>query len=70
MGEIIGDMDIELEQKDKKIQFLENKMGIADDQIVEERNRLDLNKLYNKGKKDRIMYRLNKTHNNHKYVTN
>ena len=61
-------MDIALEQKDNKIQFLEVKIGIPDSKIVEEMSRLDLNNLSSKNKNDRIMIRLNKTLNNHKYT--
>ena len=34
-------MDIGLEQKDKKIQFLEEKIGISDFEVVEVMNKLD-----------------------------
>ena len=70
MGDTIGGMDIEIEQKDNKISFLEIKIGVTDDKVVEEMNKLDLNKLSNKEKNDRIMNRLNKTINNHKYIKN
>ena len=40
MGETIADMNKGLEEKDKKISFLETKIGIADDKIVEEMNKL------------------------------
>ena len=44
MGEIIGDMDIDLEQKDIKISFLENKIGTTDDKVVEKKiNRIWVN---------------------------
>ena len=36
MGETISDMDIEIEQKDIKIQFLEDKIGIPDSRSIEE----------------------------------
>ena len=40
MGETIGDMDIEIEQKQKKTNhFQKTSMGIADDQVVEEKNK-------------------------------
>ena len=68
MGETISDMDIELEQKDNKTQFLEDKIGRPDSKVVEEMKRLDLNKITSKDKCDRIMNRLNKTLNNHKYI--
>ena len=70
MGDTINDMDIEIEQKDNKIKFLENKIGITDDKVVEEMSNLDLNKILNKEKYDRIMNRLNKALNNHKHITN
>ena len=70
MGETISDMDIEIEQKDNKIQFLEDKIGIPDSKVIEEMNRLDLNKISSKERNDRIMNRLNKTLTNHKYIKN
>ena len=70
MGETISDMDVEIEQKDNKIQFLEDKIGIPDSKVVEEMKRLDLNKKSCKEKNDRIMNRLNKTLHNHKYIKN
>ena len=48
MGEIITDMDMEIEQKDDKLQFLEDKIGIPDSKVIEESNRLDLNKISSK----------------------
>ena len=60
MGDTIDDMDIEIEQKDSKISFLENKIGVTDDKIVEEMNRLDLNKISDKEKNIRIMNRIKK----------
>ena len=35
MGETISDMDIELEQKDNKIHFLEDGIGIPDSKVIE-----------------------------------
>ena len=70
MGDTINDMDIEIEQKDNKKNFLENQIGIADEKVVEEMYKLKLNKISNKEKNDRIMNRLNKTFNNHKHITN
>ena len=70
MGDTINDMDIELEQKDNKISFLGNKIGVTDDKIIEEMNRLDLNKITDKEKNNRIMNRLNKTLNKHNYIKN
>ena len=68
MGETISGMDIELEQKDNKIQFLEDKIEIPDCKVIEEMNRLNLNKKSNREKNDRIKNRFNKTPNNHKYI--
>ena len=70
MGERINDMDIEIEEKDNKINYLENKIGISDEKVIEEMSNLNLNNIINKEKNDRIMNRLNKTLNNHKYITN
>ena len=70
MGDTIDDMDIEIEQKDNKISFLENKIGVTDDKIVEEMNRLYLNKISDKEKNNRIINRLNKTLNKHIYIKN
>ena len=70
MGDTINDMDVEIEQKDNKISFLENKIGVTDDKIVEEMKRLDLNKISDKEKNNRIMNRLNKTLNKHNYIKN
>ena len=70
MGDTIDDMDIEIEQKDNKISFLENKIGVTDDKIVEEMNRLDLNKISDEEKNNRIMNRINKTLDKHKYIKN
>ena len=70
MGGTRDDMDIEIEQKDIKISFLENKIGVTDDEVIEEMKRLDLDKITDKEKNNRIMNRLNKTHNKHKYIKN
>ena len=70
MGDTINDMDIEIEQKENKISFLENKIGVTDDKVIEEMKRLDLKKISNKEKNIRIMNRLNKTLNKHKYIKN
>ena len=39
-GDTIEDMDIEIEQKVSKIEFLENKIGLPDCKVIEEMNRL------------------------------
>ena len=70
MGDTINDMDVEIEQKENKILFLENKIGVTDDKVIEEMNRLYLNKISDKEKNNRIMNRLNKTLNKHKYIKN
>ena len=70
MGDTIGDVDIEIEQKDEKLEFLENKIGLPDSKVFEERNRLGLNKISSKRKVVRIMDRLNNSLNNHKYIKN
>ena len=44
MGETISDKDKELQQKDNKKQFSDDKKGIPDSKVIEEMNRLDLNK--------------------------
>ena len=66
MGETISDMDTKTKQNDNK-KNLEDKIGIPDSKVLEEMNRLDLNKKLCKEKNDRIMNRLNKTLTNHKY---
>ena len=40
MGNFIEDMDIEIEQKDNKIDFLENKIRLPDSKSIEEMNKL------------------------------
>ena len=70
MGDTIDDMDKEIEQKHNKISFLENKIGVTDDKIIEEKNRLDLNKVSDKEKNIRIMNRINKAPNKHNYIKN
>ena len=45
-------------------------MGIPDSKVIEETNRLDLNKKSSKEKNDSIMNRVKKTLNNHKYIKN
>ena len=63
-------MDTEIEQKDNKLQFLEDKVGIPDPKVVQELNRLDLNKVSSKVKSDRTVNKLNKTLKYHKYTKN
>ena len=61
-------MDIELEQKCIKIEFLENIIGFPDCKVIEEVNERGLKKLSTKRKGDKIMDRLNISLNNHKYI--
>ena len=67
MGEAISDKDVELEQKDNKIQILEEKRRIPDSKFVEEMKTLDLNKTWCKEENNKIMNRLYETLTNHKY---
>ena len=46
-------MDIEIVQKDNKIEFLDNKIGLPDSEVIEETNRLGLNEISSKRKGDR-----------------
>ena len=68
LRDAIEDMDIEIDQKDNKGEFSENKTGLPDCKIIEEINRLGLSKISSKEKGDRIMDRLNNSLNSHKYI--
>ena len=68
MGDTIEFMDIELEQKDNKNEFLENEIGLADSKFIEEGNKLGLKKISSKRKGDRILYSLTNSPNNHNYI--
>ena len=70
MGETISDMDLEINEKDNKTHFLEDNIAIPKSKVIEEINRLDLNKKSNQEKNDRIMNSSNKTPNNHKCIKN
>ena len=70
MGDTLNDMDVEIEHKDNKVSFQENKIGVTDNKVIEEMNRLDLNKISDKEKNIRITNRLNKTFNKHNYIKN
>ena len=59
---------MEIEQKHRKIEVSENKMGLLDCKVNEEMNRVGLNKLSSKRKNDRIMDRFNNSPNNRKYI--
>ena len=70
MSDTIGNMDTEIEQKDNKIDFSENEIGLPDCKVIEEMNKLRIYKISSKRKGDRIMDRLNNSLNNHKYNEN
>ena len=70
MGETLSDMDMEIEQKDNKIHFLEDKEGLPDSKVTEEMNRIDLNKISSKEESDRVRNRLNKKLHNDQYNKN
>ena len=44
MRDTVKDMGKEMEQKDDKIEFLKNKIGLPDCKIVEQKNKMGLNK--------------------------
>ena len=60
-------MDIEIEQKDKEVEILESKIGLADSKDIEEMKKQELNKKSSKRKGDRILDRLNTSLNKHNY---
>ena len=68
MGDTIEDMGIEKEQKDKKLEFLGKTIDEPDCKVIEEMNRLGLNKISSERKGDRNMYRLNISLTNHKNI--
>ena len=70
IGDTIEDSDKEIEQKDVNIELLENKVGIPNAKVIEEKNRLRLNKKSSKRKCDGIMDRMNISLNNHNYIKN
>ena len=70
MGDTIEDMGIEKEQKDKKVEFLEKKIGEPDCKVIEEMNRVGLKKISSERKGDRNMDRLKISPNNHKNIKN
>ena len=51
MGNTLEDMDVETEQKDNKMKLLEKKIGLPDCKVIEEMNRLVINKTSSKRKK-------------------
>ena len=68
LGDNIERMDIEKENKGKKKEFLEKKVGLLDCNVIEKINRFGLNKISSKRNCDRIMDRLNLSLNYHKYI--
>ena len=50
IGDTIENMDIQKEQKDKRIEFLEIKIGLPDFKVIEEMNKLGLKKHHFKKK--------------------
>ena len=70
MGDTIEDMDIETEGKLIKKEFVENKIGLPDCEVIEETKKLGLNKISSGRKRDKIMDRLNNSLNSHKYIEN
>ena len=66
IGDTIEDVDIEIEQKHKKIEVLENKIRLPDSKVVEEMKKVELLEISSK-KSDRIMDKLNDSLNIHKY---
>ena len=70
MGDTVQDLDIKIEQKDSKIDFSESKERLPDSKVIEEMNKLRLNKISSKIKGDWIMDKLNNSLNNHEYINN
>ena len=70
MGDNTEDMDIEIEQTDKKTDLLENTLGFPDSEVIEKMNRMGLNNLSSKQKDDMNKNRLNISLNNHKNIKN
>ena len=66
----VEDLDIGIEQKDNKIDFLEKKIGLPVYKVIEEMNRQELSKMSSKRKSDRNMDRINSFVNNHDYIKN
>ena len=57
MGDTIEDMDVEIEQKDNKIEVLKKRS--PDFKVTEELNELGINKISSKRKDDMVLDRLN-----------
>ena len=50
MRDTIEEMDVKIEPKDNKVDFLKNKKGLPDSKVIEEMNRSGLNKTSSKEK--------------------
>ena len=70
MGDTIEDMVLDTQQKDIEIELLVSKIGLPDSKVIEEMNKLGINKMSSKSKGDRMMARLNKSLNNNKFIEN
>ena len=68
MADTIEGMDIEIEQKDNKKEFLEKKIGLPDCKGIEEMSKLGLNNKPSKCRGDRILDGLNNSLNNQNYI--
>ena len=70
MGDTVGDIDIKIEQKDKKTDIFENETVLPGSKVNEEMNKLGLNEISSKRKGYRNMDRMINSLNNHKFVKN
>ena len=71
MADTIADMEIEKEQKDSKIELLEEKkIGLPESKVIEEMTKLGLNEISSGWKCDRNMDNLKISLNNHNYNKN
>ena len=59
MGDVIEGMDTEIEHKNIELDFLEFKVGLPDCKVIEEMNKLGLNKISSKTKEDSLNILLN-----------
>ena len=69
MGDSFEDMDIEIEEKDEKIEFL-GKNRLPDSEDIEHMNKLRFKKISSERKGDSVMDRLKNSLKNHKYIKN
>lgn len=68
MGDTIADMDIEIEEKDSKINYLEKKIGITDKEIIKEMSNKGIKLIKEEDRNKRILKRLNKNNEKHKQL--